>query len=558
MRHLASSLLFFTLLASVASTAASASTGSSSPSKKTIIGYYASWQWYDRSKLAQPSNMDFTKVDRVNFAFFQTDTNGNIYGTDSWADPQVLFGPIDWNPPPEGDEAKTYKCSWDQPKKKACKHHKVKEGLIHLAHAAGAEIYPSIGGWTLSDAFPAMAASASARSNFASKCAQLVKEYEFDGIDLDWEYPGYEDHSGTPADKANFNLLLDDVRAALDKLTRRTGKKYGLTAALPCGPDRMDDMDIPHVAATLDELNLMTYDFHGAWDAVTGVNAPLYPQGWGPDHFDVDSCVNNWINAGGKREDINIGLPFYGRSFANAQGLKQPHLGTDKGNWRQDEGTPQYFNIMSKLGRMTTVRDDRTTTEYSYFKDGGGMVSYDNEQAICDKTQYVIDHKLNGFIIWELSGDLMPDLSTPLLDAVNAKLASPEMKCGVDSPLLQQPSGGIGSAGSWKGGAATKPAAAAASPITASSIASSPTVTASTPSTTTVSTSAAVESVSPPVVSSGASYYAAETISRCGADWMDANCGPKCSDNSNCPAGLSCWASIGCDGNRRHKRGLRG
>ena len=178
-------LLFATLLASVASTVVSAS--SSSPSKKTIIGYYASWQWYDRSKLAQPSNMDFTKVDRVNFAFFQTDTNGNIYGTDSWADPQVLFGPIDWNPPPEGDEAETYKCSWDKPNTKACNHHKVEEGLIHLAHAAGAEIYPSIGGWTLSDAFPAMAASTSARSNFASKCAQLVQEYQFDGIDLDWE-----------------------------------------------------------------------------------------------------------------------------------------------------------------------------------------------------------------------------------------------------------------------------------------------------------------------------------------------------------------------------------
>lgn len=33
--------------------------------KKTIIGYYASWQWYDRQKLAKPSNMDFTKVTRV-------------------------------------------------------------------------------------------------------------------------------------------------------------------------------------------------------------------------------------------------------------------------------------------------------------------------------------------------------------------------------------------------------------------------------------------------------------------------------------------------------------
>ncbi len=58
---------------------------------KTIIGYYASWQWYDRAKLAKPQNMDFSKVQRVNFAFFQTNESGDIWGTDSWADPNLLF-----------------------------------------------------------------------------------------------------------------------------------------------------------------------------------------------------------------------------------------------------------------------------------------------------------------------------------------------------------------------------------------------------------------------------------------------------------------------------------
>jgi hypothetical protein len=54
----------------------------SSPSSesKTIIGYYASWQWYDRNKLADPVNIDFTKYTRINYAFFQPDTQGNLYG----------------------------------------------------------------------------------------------------------------------------------------------------------------------------------------------------------------------------------------------------------------------------------------------------------------------------------------------------------------------------------------------------------------------------------------------------------------------------------------------
>jgi hypothetical protein len=104
---------------------------------KTIIGYYASWQWYDRSGLSAPFNMDFTKITRANFAFFQITDEGYIYGTDTWADPITLFGPHDWmQEPGTGHEY----CSWDEPgSAPECNGHKYEEGLIYRAHAAGAE-----------------------------------------------------------------------------------------------------------------------------------------------------------------------------------------------------------------------------------------------------------------------------------------------------------------------------------------------------------------------------------------------------------------------------------
>jgi len=417
-------LLLFSFM--IANSIADVAASSSSKSDKTVIGYYASWQWYDRGGLAKPSNMDFTKVSRVNFAFFQVDSSGNIWGTDSWADPQILFGPTNWNPAP--DEEK--KCSWTSPTGKTCDAHKNEEGLIGLAHAAGAEIYPSLGGWTLSDAFVPMAANPVSREKFANNCVEMIQDYDFDGIDIDWEYPGYEDHSGTPDDRENYNLLLDELRTKLDALTDITGKYYGITAALPCGPSNIANIDVAHVSTKLDELNLMTYDFAGSWDNVTGVNAPIYHQGWGSDGFSLDDCVNTWLDGGGTRDQINIGLPFYGRSYGWASGLNQPFEGADMKHFSIDEGTPQYFNIVSKLGLMTTVRHESTKTQYGFFNDGSGFVSYDDEQAICDKTEYVLNENLNGFIIWELSGDLMPDLSTPLLDAVNNKLADPNMSCG--------------------------------------------------------------------------------------------------------------------------------
>ena len=66
-------------------------------------------------------------------------------------------------------------------------------------------------------------------------------------------------------------------------------------------------------------------------------------------------------------------------------------------------------------------------TEYMY--NSNGFVSYDDERAICDKTEYAMDNDLNGYIIWEISGDILSDLSTPLLDATNDRLNNPNIRC---------------------------------------------------------------------------------------------------------------------------------
>jgi len=152
---------------------------------KTIIAYYASWQWYDRSGLAKPSNLDHSLVTRYTFAFFQINERGDIWGTDAWGDPNVLFGEYDWNWVP--GSANTY-CSWDGPgEPPTCAGHKYHTGLISQAHAAGVEIYPSIGGWTLSDPFSKLAENPAARTKFAENCVKLIEDYDFDGIDIDWE-----------------------------------------------------------------------------------------------------------------------------------------------------------------------------------------------------------------------------------------------------------------------------------------------------------------------------------------------------------------------------------
>lgn len=105
-----------------------------------------------------------------------------------------------------------------------------------------------------------MSSNPTSRDNFAKKCAEIVDYYGFDGIDVDWEYPGYSEHSGTPADKVNFTKMLQAIRAALDLLTKTTGKVYGLTAALPCNPQHIGNIEVPNLLNTLTEWNLSKYN----------------------------------------------------------------------------------------------------------------------------------------------------------------------------------------------------------------------------------------------------------------------------------------------------------
>ena len=90
---------------------------------------------------------------------------------------------------------------------------------------------------------------------------------------------------------------------------------------------------------------------------------------------------------------------------------------------------------------MIQMRDNMGKTQYAYTKrddpklpPGGemlpeGLVSFDDERAICDKVHYAQQKSLNGFIIWEISGDLLEDLRTPLLDITNKKLGNPSFQC---------------------------------------------------------------------------------------------------------------------------------
>jgi len=165
----------------------------------------------------------------------------------------------------------------------------------------------AIGGWNEgSTKYSEMARDATKRKTFTESVITFLKQYNFDGLDLDWEYPAKR--GGIPEDKDNFILLIKDLRAAFQP------HGYILTAAIGAAVPTIDtSYDIPAMYKYLDLVHVMCYDYHGKWDKKTGHNAPLYsrPEDTGKDvYLNVENTVKHLLSKGAIPEKNCIGSSF--------------------------------------------------------------------------------------------------------------------------------------------------------------------------------------------------------------------------------------------------------
>lgn len=129
----------------------------------------------------------------------------------------------------------------------------------------------AIGGWNEgSTKYSQMAKNAANREKFAANVVKFVKKYNFDGFDIDWEYPAQR--GGAQEDVKNYIELLKVMRKHFDE------NNLILSAAVAAGKSSASkSYIIPEMSKYLDFINVMSYDLHGAWESQTGINAPLYP-----------------------------------------------------------------------------------------------------------------------------------------------------------------------------------------------------------------------------------------------------------------------------------------
>lgn len=352
-----------------------------------IVGYYPNWAMY-RQQPFYPKDIPSDLVTHINYAFVKVDAQGNLSLFDPWADTDHR---TDWN---------TEKPYWGN----FLQLTELKKENPHL------KTLFSVGGWTLSDPFSALAENPQARKNFIAQVVQFAEKYGFDGVDIDWEYPGFAEHSGRPQDKENFTLLLQE----LSKVAKEHQPPLLVTIAAPAGPKNYKNIELEKIHSYLDWINLMGYDFNGAWggaEDITNHNAPLYPTEKGDPQFNVDSAIRYYLSQGVPKEKLVLGMPLYGRSFAGAEGLYGSYTGVGEGT-TEEAGMRFFYDIKNNLlGDYIRFWDDQAKVPYLYNPKNKEFISYDDEESLAIKSQYVREMGLGGAMVWELSLDHSPEWS---------------------------------------------------------------------------------------------------------------------------------------------------
>lgn len=385
----------------------------------TNVTYFAAWSVYDRQ--FQPADMDVSKITHINYSF--ADVCWEKFGTGS-TPCQVEIDEEDDSTIIPLQNRYVYDGEivlGDQEKDI--------ESLQAFTNLKSVnpdfKLLVSVGGWSWSKHFSNVAASELTRRTFAKSTVDFVREYNLDGLDIDWEYPveGGETHNiHSPNDKENFTLLMQTVRAALDAAGSEDNRYYLLTIASGQGDNFVVNADLANSSSYLDFINIMTYDYGGTWENIANHNAPLYYDTNLPKpnkaRNNVLGGVNGHLAGGVPEHKLVLGVPFYGKAWSGCEAPGQYVECTSfpAGSW--ERGIYDYSDIISFIGKDGFVRywNDAAKVAYLYSpdKEDGTFITYNDLTSMLYSSSLVKSKNLAGVMSWEVTGDRTEDLLTQL------------------------------------------------------------------------------------------------------------------------------------------------
>ncbi|KAF9465417.1 glycosyl hydrolases family 18-domain-containing protein [Collybia nuda] len=350
---------------------------------KVSFAYFTNWGIYGAN--FQPTDIVTSSLTHILYSFADVNpSSGTIVLTDSYADQEKHFPTDSWND--VGNNL--YGC--------------LKQLYLLKLKNRNLKVLLSIGGWTYSQAGHFnFVTSASSRATFVNSAVQLVEDYGFDGIDIDFEYPTSD------AQGQGFADLLTALRTGFNQLQSRKGDSvpYQITAAVPAGSSNYQWLKVSQMNAALSYWNLMAYDYAGSWLTFADNQANLY--GGVRTGVSTDAAVQWYISNGASAGKINLGMPLYGRAFENTNGIGQAFSGIGPGTI---EAGIYSYKVLPLAGAQV-FENGTDVTSYSYDSSKKELVSYDTPNIIKTKVQYINNKGLAGSMFWELSTDKVGSLS---------------------------------------------------------------------------------------------------------------------------------------------------
>ena len=189
----------------------------------------------------------------------------------------------------------------------------------------------------------------------------VLEQYDLDGVFFDYEFPVAQEH------KDAFSKFLVSLKKVL-------GEDYVLGAAESswCAGLSKDAI------RALDMVEVMCYD---VWDEGTGIHSS----------FEITrAIIKGMLKLGYKREQLDVGIPFYARPT------------TEEAYWYDYK---EYYDKLDENGCATDEAH-------------GLIASFNTPEVVYEKTAWTIRKGLGGVMIWHYACDVPADNDASLFNAV--------------------------------------------------------------------------------------------------------------------------------------------